>query len=134
METPKTYNGFDKDNNCIVTVTAYDANEIVNPDEVKSAIEGVTQAAADASNSINSALSGYAPDTKEALIVQGTSMTGVIEELISSVGQLSSLVEGTIASIYDEAVKIHDDYQREANQKAEESARSTPEVVNVTCS
>lgn len=134
METPKTYNGYDKDNNCIVTVTAYDANNIVNPDEVKAAIEGVKQAASEAATSIVSALNQITPDADEAVIVEGTKMTGVIEELCTTIGQLPDKVMGNIEGLYDESVQIHDKYQIEANQKAEADARSTANVVNVTSS
>ena len=41
MESPKTYHGYDSDDNCITTVTADDATNYINPDEVKQAIDNL---------------------------------------------------------------------------------------------
>lgn len=132
METPKTYYGFDKDNNQIASCTANDANEIVNPETVKSAIEGVEQAASSGTQDIIGALNNVAPDADEAVIVQGTKMTGVIEEVCSALESIPGSVGDSLSSIYDESVKIHDKYQVEYNSQAESAVRSTEGVVRVS--
>ena len=132
METPKTYYGFDKDNVQIVSCTANDANEIVNPETVKAAIDAVEQAASSGTQDIIGALNSVAPDADDAVIVQGTKMTGVIEEVCSALETIPGSVLDSVSSYYDEAVKIHDKYQIEYNTQAKNQVSSHEGVVRVS--
>ena len=132
METPKTYVGYDSQGNRVVSCTAANANEYINPAEVQAAIDNVSSVATEQMGLISSALSNLTSDANEAVIVQGTKMTGVIEELCGAIEGVPSSIYDKISGYYDEAMKIHDELQRKANGEAEQAAWGKEGVVSVT--
>lgn len=134
MESPKTYKGYDKEGKCITTKTAVDATTMLDPAEVKSAIENIKSVMTEQMGKISSALTSLSSDANEAVIVQGTSMSGAIEDTANVLGQIPGTVMGEIEPLYDLAVTTHDKLQREENEKAESAVRSTSGVVSVSSS
>ena len=132
METPKTYVGYDKDNNQIASCQANDANEIVNPETVQAAIKAVEQAAESGTQDIVSALQNIESDAGDAVIVQGTNMINAINEVCSAVKSIAGSIGNSVSSVYDEALRIHDEIQIKYNSQAEEVVRSAEGVVRVS--
>ena len=122
MESPKTYHGYDSDDNCITTVTADDATNYINPDEVKQAIDNLEAVLKEQFKGISDALRGIEQDANEAVIVQGTKMSGTIEETCNALDAIPSSVMSQIGDLYNESVQVHDQLQTEFNEKAKNAA------------
>ena len=131
MIAPKTYRGYNEDGEQIASATAEDANNYLNPDEVKAAVEQVKEAIKDGISSITKALNNLTTDAEEALIVQGTSMAGPIEEVCTGIKGLPDDIGESMDGIYTQSVKVHDDFQKELNSAAKKSVQSVSGVVKV---
>lgn len=131
METPKTYSGYDEEGNFVLTVTAVDANGFINPSEVQTAIENVKTVVKEQMTTVTNAIRNFENDAKEAIIVQGTNMSGVIEDICTSLKQLDGTIGDSISCLYDEAVKVHDAIQTKANSEAYSQCSSQSGVVSV---
>ena len=114
MVAPKSYTGYDKDGNAVVTYTAVDANEYLNPEEVQDAIDNVGTVATEAMSGLSKSLKNIEQDAEEAIIVQGTKMTESIDAVASSLDSIA-----------------HDTLQNNANDEAYNSALTTANVVKV---
>ena len=131
MLAPKTYRGYDQEGNVVVTVTAYDANQYLNPTEVKAAIDNLESVAQDAINKISNALMNVAPDANEAVIVQGTKIQGTIEDVCSAIKTLPGTIVDNVSSMYTESITAHDRLQTKENEAARAQAGSYEGVVSV---
>lgn len=131
MLAPKTYTGYDQEGNVVCRCTAIDANEYLNPNDVKNAIDNIESVATEGINNICKALNNVAPDADEAVIVQGTKVTGTIEEVCSAIKSLPSSITDNISSMYTEAIAAHDNLQTQANDGAYNQVRNTADVVSV---
>ena len=131
MLAPKTYTGYDQDGNQVCSCTATDACEYINPDEVQAAIDNVERVAEEQIQNIISALQGVAPDASDAVIVEGTKMDGVIEDVCTSLGTVSKSIGDSISSMYTEALSAHDQLQQNSNDQAYNSVISYNGVVRV---
>lgn len=118
MVSPKTYRGYDKDGNVLCTVTAVDANEYINPAEVRSALDKVKTVAEEGMENIVKALNNVEPDASEAVIVQGTKMTETINEVCTAIKDIPENMASSIEEAYPRAVSEHDRLQNEANDTA----------------
>lgn len=123
MESPKTYKGYDQEGNVIVTSTAQDANQEINPQAVRVAIEHVKEVFADEMYKLAKSLRAISQDASEAIIVQGTKMEGTIEDTAKLLEQIPAQVTNGIDSLYDESVKYHDQLQNNLNAEAYNSCR-----------
>lgn len=132
MLTPKTYKGYDKDGKVVAQYTAVDANQYINPNEVKSAISNVKSVFKDQMNSVATALTGISADATEAVIVQGTKMDTVINETAQALNKIPDQVMKGISSLYDKSVEAHDKIQKKANEEAYSAAASIDGVVRVS--
>ena len=132
MESPKTYHGYDKDDKCIKTTTAEDANNYLNPEEVKTALTNLETVLRDQFKAITDALRGIEQDANDAVIVQGTKMGGTIEEVCNALDSVPDTILGQIGDLYSLAVTKHDEIQRELNDTAYNSTASTSGVVRVS--
>lgn len=115
MESPKTYRGYDEDGNCKIQRTGVDANTQINPADVKAAIENVKAVFAEQMRLIATSLTNISEDADEAVVVQGTSMQGTIEDTATLLTQLTDQVTQGIDQLYDYAVTAHDQLQRNNN-------------------
>lgn len=118
MENPKTYKGLDAEGNVKAQCTAVDANTLINPAEVQAAIDNVKSVFEEQLNNVASSLRDISQDADEAIIVQGTSMEGTIEDTATLLTQVSGQVTQGIDALYDYAVQAHDQLQIIENNKA----------------
>ena len=121
MLSPKTYNGYDAQGNHVSYATAVDANEYINPAEVKTAIDNVKSAFEQQFRNIATSLRDISTDAEEAVIVQGTNMGGAIDDTASLLIDISGQVTEGIDGLYDLAVSVHDEIQQQANDMARQS-------------
>lgn len=128
---PKTYTGYDKDNNVIAKKTAEDADNYINMSDVDAKIKDISDAMADGIKSISTQLSKYSADSDEALLVEGANMKKPIEDLIEGMGTLPSTVEGDLSDIKAEIAKAHDKKQEELNNEAYNAVKNTSGVTSV---
>ena len=132
METPKTFHGYDEDDDCIATETAEDANNYLNPEEVKAALAKLEAVLKEQFKGIVDALRAIEQDANEAVIVQGTKMGGTIEDTCEALEAIPDSILGEIGDLYNEAVIAHDEIQRTLNDNAKSSAWNHSGVVRVS--
>ena len=125
MESPKTYRGYNSEGKVIVQQTAQDANDVINPQEVRAAIEHVKEVFSDEMYKLARSLRAITDDANEAIIVQGTKMDKTIEETAKVLEQIPGQVTNGIDSLYDESVKTHDQLQDNFNSEAYNGCRTT---------
>lgn len=118
MESPKTYHGYDKDGQCITSKTAEDANNYINPEEVKQAITNLENVLKEQFKGITDALRGIEQDANEAVIVQGTKMGGTIDETCTAIEGIPDQIMSGISGLYDASVTAHDQIQMTLNENA----------------
>ena len=116
MVAPKNFRGLDEEGKVIVTGVARDANLDINPNEVRTAVNEVKEVFEEQFKNIASALRGVS--TTDALIVQGTSMDGAIEDTADLILQLPSQLTSGFDNLYDLALGVHDDLQNRYNREA----------------
>lgn len=132
MVAPKTYTGYDKDGKAVAHVTGVDANEYINPDEVQTAIDKVGTVAEEQMKTISSALNGISGEAADAVIVQGTKMDTVIEEVSKALDSVAGSIKDSLSDMYTQAVKAHDTLQNQANDEAYNAVASASGVVSVS--
>lgn len=130
MVQVKTFKGYNQQGEVLSTVTAENANNYINPDEVKAAIDNVETVAKNGFENVKKALRNVEPDASEAIVVQGTKMTETIEETGNSLDSFPGLFKESISVLHTESIKVHDQIQTEFNNQARESAK-VADVVNV---
>ena len=132
MESPKSYNGYDKDNNLIATTTAQDANSYLNPDEVKAAIANIKTVCTSKMNEVGSKLDAVVPVAEKALRVQGQTMGPRITKTASEIKNAGKSMVSSIDDLYSQSVQIHDKMQRDFNDSARSAVQSVSGVVRVS--
>ena len=145
-ETPKTYLGYgdDKDANgnvissgtkLIVQGTAEDANNYVNPADVKAALAKLKDSMNGANGGltrVKQQLENVAMDADgHMLSVEDATMQGPIEKAASEISGASQSIEKLTEEIQDFAQKTHDNKQIEYNQAKEAEIRGTAGVTRV---
>ena len=131
MVSPRSYYGYDQASNCVASCTAMDATTLLNPNEVKAAIENLENVFTEEMSRIASSLRDMTTDATEAVIVQGTSMSGTIEDTAQAIIQIPSQVSSSFAELYDYSVQVHDALQEKANEEAYNAVKSASGVVTV---
>lgn len=132
MEMPKTYKGYNSENNLIATCPARDAREYIDPDKVKAAIENFNNVVKESMDAIINAINVIiAPDAQEAVIVEGTRITPVLEEVNEGIANTANQMIEIVSTIYDEAVRAHEAIQQQANNDAFYKVRTYTGVVSV---
>lgn len=124
MISPRTYYGYNSENECIHSVTAENANNYIDPAEVQAAIDKFKTTVSDELGKVSKALSNITQEASEAVIVQGTKMDKVIEETATALGTIGESMGSSVESIYSEAVKAHDTIQEQLNANAKAAAGS----------
>lgn len=122
MVSPRTWTGYDKDGNVLCRVTAVDANEYLNPAEVRTAVDNVRTTAEDGMQSIVTALNNVEPEASEAVIVQGTKMTETINQTCEALKEIPAGIADAIEKMYTLSEQAHDRLQNEANDMAYNAA------------
>lgn len=129
---PKTYYGYDSNNECVAQCTAPDAKTLIDPEQVKKAVDDVIAAFKESLTEVTDQLRGLTADTDEALIVKGTKMTDDVNNTADAISQIPAQVEDSIGQLYDQAVEAHKLLQEEANNKAREAVANASGVVRVS--
>lgn len=128
---PKTYTGYDKDNQFVTKKTAEDADNYINMSDVEAKISDINDEITEGIKSISTKLSKYSTDTDDALLVQGANMKKPIEDLIEGIKTLPSTVEGDLSEIKTAIAKAHDDMQEDLNSEAYNAVKNTSGVTSV---
>ena len=105
MATPRVFYGYDQKGNCIVTSRALDATTVLNPVEVKAAIENLENVFTEEMKRLASALHDVTQDANEAIIVQGTKMSATIDDTANAIIQIPSQVMESFVELYDYSIK-----------------------------
>ncbi len=132
MESPKTYNGYDSNNEKICYCTAEDAKKYINPDEIKKKIDEAKTTLKTGLDSVCKGLDSVAHDASTAMIVNGASMAPAIEDTINYINTIPPAIEAQLDGFYQETISVHDEIQRQLNDQAENAVRSTSGVVRVS--
>ena len=116
---------YDKDDKLISTVEAAIVKNLINPDEVKNAVDNVKDVIEEGFSTISTALANEAlPDAENAIVVEGTNTSSLFDEVTAALtdGTLSNQVTPSIDDMYTLAVEKHNSFQEEANENARTSA------------
>lgn len=131
MKSPKTYRGYNDKNECIAEFTGADANEYINPAEVKAAIDNIKTVMEEQLGTISGALRDEVDDAEHALIVQGTHMGDPINDTAKTIDKIPDAVYSSLQEVYKQAEISHDKIQDAANDDARDQAKNTAGVVRV---
>ena len=102
MTISKTYKGYDSNNQHVITVTARNATDYINPQEVEAAIEKIKTVATEEIEIITNSLGKLTEDANDAIIVQGTKMTGTFEEIITGIKTIPDQIAEALAELKTE--------------------------------
>ena len=84
MLAPATYSGYNEKGKCIVTRTAQDANEFINPSEVQAAIETVINCL-DVYDSVTNGLKNLINDSDKSVVANLKSLGGKTENVMNAI-------------------------------------------------
>lgn len=130
METPKTYTAYDDKGDEIQSITAKDATEDINPDEIRQNAENVETIAQEQSKRIHTAIEDLRDEINDAIVVEGIKIDSLIDKAEDGIEKID--VESlNIDTLYALAVKKHDELQVKYNEAAESSAWSVAGVKSV---
>lgn len=126
-----TYYGYDKDGNNLVHGTADNANNYINPDDVAKAIENLANVIIEQMSTIARELAKVGEDSRSAIVVQGTSMGGTIDELNEIIVALPDQLLNGIDALYQNAVIARNSCQEQLNRQMYNQVASYSGVVRV---
>lgn len=126
MKPPITYNGYNDKNECIATIAGQDANNFINPAEIKAAIDNIRTVMEEQLGNISKALREEVSAAETAIIVKGTHMGDPIEDTASTIDKLPNAIYNSLEEIYERAEVAHDTLQDAANDDAKAKVQATP--------
>jgi hypothetical protein len=111
---------------CGKTFTAKDANEDINPEEVKKAAEGVINSLNDASTNITNAIKKIEPDAEKAYQQNNKTIGKAMDDFCGKINEALTDVANQVsdANLYSKAVTEHDTLQTNYNNEASSSAQA----------
>jgi hypothetical protein len=130
MVSPRTFYGYDESSNCIASCPAQDATYMIDPSEVKAALDNLSFVLTEELNRIASALQDV--QVEDAIVVQGTNMSGMIDDTATAISQIPNQIINSLSSIYDYSVYAHDSLQNGYNQDAYDTVRGKSGVVRIS--
>lgn len=131
MDSPITYYGYDSNNEKKCYCKAEDANNYINPGEIAKKIEEANTELETGLNQVCKDLDSVEHDASTAMIVNGASMAPAIEARIEYIRGIPGKVKEQLEKFYQETISVHDEIQRQLNEKAYNAVDSTSGVVNV---
>lgn len=131
MVGPATYYGYDKDGNCVAHGTAEDAGNYINPEEIAQAINNLATVMTEQINNIARLLTQVGEDSRSAIVVQGASMGGTLDELNQIIMSLPEQLLSGIEVLYDNAKQAKSACQQQLNSQIYNSVASYSGVVRV---
>lgn len=123
LESPRTYRGYNSNNEVVITKQAANANNEINPTEVKQAIENVKAVFDEQMNGVARALRNISQDADEAIVVEGTKMNDTIEETANLLTQIGPQITQGIDALYGLSVEAHNKIQQNFNNQAYNACR-----------
>lgn len=133
MEAQKTYTGYGSKNEVLAYATAKSAKEYIDPDRVKAALENFNNVVKESMDAIIQSINTIiAPDAQEAVIVEGTRITPVLEDVNEAISMYANKMIEDLSILYEEALRKYDELQIQANNDAYYAVRSQAGVINVT--
>lgn len=132
MRAPETYMGWSADGKLVKTLRANDANQQLNPAEVKTAVENFKTVTTEQINNIKKKLLNVCEDADLAVIVSGTKTSESIEEFANSLDTYKEAMIKICESLYEKSSVKHDQLQDINNTNARDTVASTAGVVRVS--
>ncbi|MBR2785806.1 MAG: hypothetical protein IKD74_07495 [Clostridia bacterium] len=123
LESPRTYRGYNSNNEVVITKQAANANGDLNPAEVKQAIENVKAVFEEQMNGVARALRNISQDADEAIVVEGTKMNDTIEDTAQVLTQIGPQITQGIDTLYELSVDAHNKIQQNYNNMAYNACR-----------
>lgn len=121
---PVTYTAYDKDGKEVGRFAAQNADNYINPAEVKAAIDNLKTEFQTQMKTLAVNLNSLSLDATHAVIVQGTKMDTQINDLAVSIqNDIPKLALEGIDNIFDAAVTVHDKIQKQLNDIAKSDAQ-----------
>jgi len=127
---PITYKGYNDKGEEICSRKGADANNRLNPEEVREKIIKIQEIIETNLKNIQNAVFGLAHSADIAVVAEGTKMGEPIEALGNEIANLGSYFSD-IGNIYIYAVQSHNQLQDAANEEARSIVRSTAGVTSV---
>ena len=116
--SPKSYSGYDSNNQRVSSATARNATDYINPQDVAKAIEKVKTVATEEIERVTTALGKLTEDANDAIIVQGTKKTATFEEVVSGIKTIPNQIVDSIDELKTMAEQAHDELQNQFNEAA----------------
>lgn len=129
---PNRYTGYDEDGEVVITISAKNANTLVNPNTVKRKIEKFQEEVNEGFKEIKKALLDI-PADKETLLFDNKTLEPLIAELAEQIGgnkeAIAPLAEKMYNLLYENvylyALKTHNQVQKKYNQNARNACKIT---------
>ena len=119
---PKTYPITNAEGEKIGSVTAADALNFINPNQVSAKIDEINNLVDTDIKKIKKVLTDYAEDSDEAMIIEGASMKKPIEEFTDSIEEVPGAIKSSLEELKNQCEQAHKDKQQEYNEEAEAEA------------
>ncbi len=113
---------YDEEGNEIKRYRAADANEDINPDEIKAAIEKVQKNCDDEMDGMTDSLNGLTDNALQALKVEGMTLSNFITSIGDVIDNFGSEIAGILKPLIDQAIAEHNSLQDQYNLAAKNSA------------
>jgi len=128
LKGPITYTGYDSEGKAVATCTAVDANTLLDPQEVKTAIDAVVKAFNETLTNSMNGLRDLTADTDEAIVVKGTKLTDTVNQTADEIGKIPEQVESSFEELYQASIEAHDYIQTEINKQAHDAVQARSDV------
>ena len=118
-----TYKGKikDGDKEKEISCQAGSAKEVIDPEAIATAVQGVCTAAQEGAQTISQNVGDLSKTASSALKVNNISMKKLVEELAQAAASTSGTVSQMLSDIPQEAEDLHNKLQREANKEARDT-------------
>ena len=135
---PKKYAGYDEKDKEIVRLQARDVNEFLDIAGVEAQLNNINTTIETEINNICKKLKDIITNDSEddyvdinALVIEGTNMSGVLEDIITELKSLPEQMQDSLSDIPKKVGKKIDEIQTDLNNRAQEEVSNTKSVVTV---
>ena len=120
----ETWAGYDSEGTEIKRIKAADANNDIDPEQIKAAIENVKSACDKEMSVVTDKLSGLTDNALQALRIEGMTLQEYITAISDVINSFGTEIAGVLEPLVGEAQAEHDRLQEQYNSDAESSAAS----------
>lgn len=119
LTNPKTYDAIDKTTKeQVFTKTAENASDYVKLEKISDAIENAKDTIENEMKNLAESITNASIDSKEAIIVEGTSMKETIEDIADQIKEIGkSVLIHDVESLYEDAVNSRNHIQDLLNKQ-----------------